>query len=118
MSTKEKARGWLNNIFHSEIRSSKYYPEKDIWFFTFPIRFCEKGNNGYADILLQDKENLEEFIYLRVPFSFFRENREKLDMRSDEDFFDFHISAKPENWLECERSRGVSFKQFLQKTLT
>lgn len=115
MSTTTKAKNWLNNTFHSEIRSSKYYPEKDIWFFTFPASFAEDGKHGYLDMLLQDKEDLEKFNYLRVPFSFFSENKQNLDLRSSEDSFDFHISAKEKNWLACERSNDISFKEFLQK---
>ncbi|MES9900963.1 MAG: hypothetical protein ABW148_18350 [Sedimenticola sp.] len=118
MSIREKAKYWLK-INHpaecaGQLRVSKYYAEKDIWFFTFPITYCESGKSGNLNILLQLEKEHDQFHYLKVPFQFFHANRNKLDVRESGDKFDLHISAKQLNWLVCERSQGVNFSKFLE----
>ena len=118
MSIRDTANSWLKHHHPSEsveaIRVSKHYPEKDIWFFTFPSSYFDLSKNGYLNILLQFEKNPYEFHYLKVPFSFLRENKDKLDVRRNGDKFDLHISAKQRNWLVCERSKGVSFRELEQ----
>ena len=117
MTIRKKAKEWLELNHSSEISSglrvSKYYPEKDIWFFTFPTSYFDPEKVGYLNILLQYKNELEKYYYLKVPFSFFRENQRKFDIRSTGDKFDLHISAKQRNWLYCERSNNISFENFI-----
>jgi hypothetical protein len=118
MNTKELAKRWLRinhpGLISKTLRVSKYYPEKDIWFFTFPCNYFDFSKAGNLNILLQQKENSEQFYLLNVPYSFLRENKEKFDIRSSGKKFDLHISAKKRNWLECERSKGVSFVSYFQ----
>jgi len=92
----------------------KYYPENDIWFLTFPASFFDSSKPGDLNILLQYKSEPDQFHFLRVPFSFFRDNQTKFDIRATGDKFDLHISAKKRNWLCCERSKGVGFSTFEQ----
>jgi hypothetical protein len=116
VSTKELAKRWfLENCPEcrsNTIRVSKYYPEKDIWFFTFPIEYFDQSKVGNLSVLLQHKDDLSQFNHVEVPFSFFRDNKTKFDIRSFRDKFDLHISAKKRNWLQCERSKGVCFSKF------
>ena len=118
MSTRELAKKWLKKNHPADInntlRASKYYPEKDIWFFTFPCSYFDPGKAGNLNILLQDEHNPEQFRFLKVPFSFFRDNRDKFDIRASGDKFDLHISAKRRNWLVCERSKNISFSKYEQ----
>ena len=45
-----------------------------------------------------------------------KEDKEKLDIRANENEFDLHISSKKESFLVCQRSKdkSVSFINFLQ----
>lgn len=116
MSIRENAKRWIAEYrpeaVSNSMRVSKYYSDKDIWFFTFPIDFFDSAKVGNLSVLLQLKGNPNEFLHLEVPFSFFRDNKNKFDIRSSGDQFDLHISAKKRNWLQCERSKGISFLQF------
>lgn len=118
MSIREQAKKWLAENHPSEIMSkfrvSKYYSSIDVWFFTFPESYYDNNKVGYLNILLQHENDLDKFHFLKVPYSFFRENKSRLCNRSTGDKFDLHISAKQRNWLICERSQNVSFKEFLQ----
>lgn len=101
----------------SEVRKSKYHAKQRIWFFTFPVSFFDSGNTGNVYMELTHEVNPDKCHILKVPFSFFRENRFKFDVRKKGDFFDLHLSAKPNNWLMCERSKGsgVSFQEFVME---
>lgn len=116
MSTRTRAKKWISEnrpeALSNLMRTSKHYSVRDIWFFTFPIDYFDSSKVGNLSLLLQNKEHLDEFLHLEIPFSFFRDNKEKFDIRSSGDEFDLHISAKKKNWLQCERSKGVSFLQF------
>jgi hypothetical protein len=96
------------------LRSSRFYPESEIWFFTFPSTFFDVGLEGSLNILCEVQADSNNFLYLRVPFSFFRENREKFNIRSTGDKFDLHISAKKKNRFVDERSDNVTFAVFEQ----
>lgn len=114
MTTKQLAKRWLEEnhpYIKGSFRVSKYYPEKDIWFFTFPTNYFDSSKSGNLTLLLQHKGGVA-FTLLEVPYSYFREQRSKLDVRSSGEKFDLHISAKKRNWLECERSNGVSFARY------
>lgn len=115
MSIRDLAKTWLSENHPGEVsndmRASKYYPSKDIWFFTFPSTYFEAARSGHLNILLQHESDFRQFHYLKVPFSFFRENRQKFDIRASGNKFDLHISAKKRDWLVCERSNGVSFRE-------
>lgn len=118
MSIREQAKSWLKQNHSTDVSStlrvSKYYPERDIWFFTFPVTYFDSGKPGNLNILLQHEGYLDQFYFLKVPFSFFRDNQMKFDIRATGDKFDLHISAKRGNWLSCERSKGVSFREYEQ----
>jgi hypothetical protein len=118
MNIRTQAKQWLRQNYPADasntFRASKYYPNRDIWFFTFPTFYFDLGKPGNLNVLLQYENEPEKFHFLKVPFSFFRENRDKFDIRQSGDKFDLHISAKKRNWLSCERSNYVSFKNFEQ----
>ena len=119
MSTRERAKAWMRknhpNELNSILRTSKYYPERAIWFLTFPTSYFDKEKWDHINILLQFEKEPDQFHYLRVPFPFLRNNQTKFDIRSSGDKFDLHISAKQRNLLVDERSKGVGFKKFEQK---
>ncbi len=69
---------------------------------------------GCLNILCQIQVNSYDFHYLKVPFSFFRDNRNKLNIRVSGEKFDLHISGKKKNWLVDERSYNVVLAQFEQ----
>jgi hypothetical protein len=115
---RQQAKTWLSQNYPESIlntlRASKHYPENDIWFLTFPSSYFDASREGDLNILLQNKNEPNQFYFLKVPFSFFRENKDKFDVRSSGDEFDLHISSKERNWLTCERSKGVSFRKYEQ----
>ena len=116
MMTKERGRMWLRKNHPQEststLRVSKYFPEKEIWFFTFPTSYFESSKTGHINILCESQPNSCDFKYLKVPYAFIRENQNKFNIRESGEKFDLHISAKRRNWLIDERSKNVSFKQF------
>ncbi len=116
LNTKDYAKVWLaqhdSSVEGRSFRVSKYYPEKDIWFLTLPVSYFDHGKEGDLDILLQNEHANNQFHYLKVPFAFFTDNQQKFDLRSSGERFDLHISAKIKNWLSCERSDGVNFREF------
>lgn len=118
MRIRDQAEKWMMENFPSDVknlfRASKYHPEQDIWFFTFPITYLDSERAGDLNIFLQFEKSPNQFHLLKVPFSFFRENEKRFDIRSTGEKFDLHISAKKQNWLECKRSKNVSFKLFEQ----
>jgi hypothetical protein len=116
MKTKDYAEEWLEqhncSVNSKSIRVSKYYPGKNIWFLTLPASFFDFGKKGELNILLQNENTKEQFHYLKVPFSFFMKNKQKFDVRASGEQFDLHISAKVHNWMVCERSDGINFREF------
>jgi hypothetical protein len=118
MSVRETAKAWMKKNYPNELngvlRVSKYYPEQDIWFFTFPTSFFDKTKSGHIAMLLQSEKDSNQFHYIKVPFDFLRKNQTKFDIRSSADKFDLHVSAKQRNWLIDERSKGVGFTEFEQ----
>lgn len=116
--TRQRAIEWIKKHHPTQaanrLRTSRYFPDKEIWFFTFPSDFFDPKNQGVLNILCEVTTGSNCFKFLKVPFSFFRENREKFNIRATGEKFDLHISAKKKNWLLDERSRGVSFAQFEQ----
>ena len=122
MTIRKYAKQWLEVNHPSDVsntlRASKHYPEKDIWFFTFPASYFDPARAGNLNVLLQFKDDPSQFHFLKVPFSFFTDNQSRFDVRAKGDKFDLHISAKQKNWLICERSSGISFCEFEQGSLT
>ncbi|NOX67379.1 MAG: hypothetical protein GXO85_16660 [Chlorobi bacterium] len=118
MSIIELANAWLRNNYPSDIsnslRVSKYHSPQDLWFFTLPTSYFDSEKKGNLNILLQYENDHDQFHFLKVPFSFLRTNRNKLDIRSTGDQFDIHISAKKSSWLVCTRSDNVSFSEYKQ----
>jgi len=116
MGVRDYAKKWVqanNQSEHIEnFKSSKYFPEKDIWFITPPISYFDLNKPGNIHILLQRENDMEKFIHLKIPYSFFRNNCSKFDIRSDGSRFDLHISAKQRNFLECERGNDINFRKF------
>ena len=62
----------------------------------------------------EERNGPDQFHYLKVPYSYFQENRDNFDIRSTGDKFDLHISAKKYSWLVCERGSGICFREFEQ----
>ena len=118
MTIRELAKQWLKHNHPSEIsntlRASRYYSERDIWFLTFPASYFDPEKHGVINIMLQFRNDPKQFYYLKVPFSYFKENQSEFDTRAAGDKFDLHISAKKGNWLVCERSNNIGFSQFEQ----
>lgn len=118
MTTRERAKRWLRNSHPAEtaspLRTSKYFSNPGIWYFTFPVRFFHDDMQGYLNMLCETPTGQNQFHFLKVPFSFFRENRDEFDIRRSGDNFDLRISARANNWLIDERGNNVSFIQFKQ----
>jgi hypothetical protein len=117
MNIRNASLGWLRQHYPAEmtstVRSSKYYPEHELWFLTLPSDYLSGSNAGNLIILLQERGDPKSFHFLRVPFSFLRNNKQNFDLRSGGDKFDLHISAKAPKWLVEIRGRGVDFNPFL-----
>ena len=117
MTTRATSKVWLAMHFPQEtnapLRTSKYYPEHELWFFTLPSTLLTGSGQGHLLFLLQKSEDPKSYHLLRVPLAFLRENRVKFDLRQAGDKFDLHISSKPSKWLVDLRSKGVDFGDFL-----
>lgn len=116
MSTRSTAIAWLAKTYPTEIgnpiRVSKYYEEQNLWFLTFPASFLTDPLAGHLVILLQKAASTTSFHLLRVPFSFFRENKKKFDVRKEGNKFDLHISGRRSSWMNDLRSNELEFSQF------
>lgn len=116
-STKKQALIWLGknhpSELHNILHASKFHPDQEIWFFTLPTTYFDQNNVGEINLLCEKQNNSNDFYFLKVPFSFFRENKEKFSIRRDEVKFDLHISAKNRNWMIDERSKIIDFKRFV-----
>lgn len=119
--TRKYGKKWLELNHPSDssnkLRTSKYYSKEDHWFFTLSTFFLDAEITGNLNILLQYKDNPQQFYFLKIPFSFFRDNKSRFDVRTSGDKFDLHLSAKQENWLVCKRSNEVCFREFEQYVL-
>jgi hypothetical protein len=115
---RQKALIWMRVNKPEEIindfRASKFFPDKDIWFFTFPTDFFDSSMYGSINLLLQDTINVNKFIFLKIPYSFFRKNKHKFKIRNSKDKFDLNISGKSHSWLQCQISRDIDFREFEQ----
>ena len=117
ITTRKQAKRFMKDNYPYEVgnfRVSKYYPG-DLWWFTFSVKYFEESKQGTLNILLRQKNSIESFHFLKVPFLFFRQNKHRFDVRKNENEFDLRISAKPNSWLICKRSQGISFRQYEQK---
>ena len=117
MSTMQLGRRWLLEHYPNEankrFRPSKFYEKQNRWWFTFSCEFFRK--RGHLNILLQKRDAPEDFYFLRVPFTFFRDHQDGLDIRRSRKKFDLHLSAADgDRWLKEERRGMVSFAQFVQ----
>lgn len=118
MTVRDAARRWMMEHCKGEhvgdMRSSRFYPDRGLWFFTFPSSFMDADRPGYVNLLLQNTSSPVAFHLLRVPYAFFFDNKSRFDLRADGDKFDLHLSAKRTSWLVDERSKGVAFAAFQQ----
>jgi hypothetical protein len=116
MKIREKAQRYMATNYPDEVlhdyRVSKFHSDRELWFLTFPTSYFDDDRNGSLIILLQNEFNTDTFYCLKIPFSFFRENMGKFDIRTDGEKFDLHLSARRSNWLVCEKSSGVDFSEY------
>ncbi|GGO80970.1 hypothetical protein GCM10011348_18890 [Marinobacterium nitratireducens] len=114
--TRNLALNWLKKNYpedrHDYIKSSKYFYDCDIWYFTCPISYLDGDKGRTIAFLLQNKDKAEDFHYIRVPRAYLIENKDKLDIRQNGQKFDLRISGKSINWFMCERSKNLCFRQF------
>lgn len=118
---KEKAKKWLSQNHPLEtgnaLRVSKYHDSQQVWFFTFPVVFFNDSHGqDHINILCENPDNGNEFYYLRVPYQFFRQNRQRFNIRKTGAFFDLHISSDRNKWMVDKRGDNIDFKQFLVNT--
>jgi hypothetical protein len=113
---RQRAKAWLEssvpNSARISYRSSKYFDDGDIWFFTIPIDVIEGDES--VNLLLEKKEPSDGFELLEIPPAFLKQNLSKIRVRKSKDKFDLHISAKEPSWLVDIRGDGLSFSPFLR----
>lgn len=122
MTIRNEAIKWLKVNFPKEInnqtRTSKFFPERDLWFFTFPISFFEKNDWQFLNIICEHDKISNDFYFIKVPFKFIKENKNNFSIRSDGGQFDLHISAKAyEKFIEKRSKNPINFKQYIQNSL-
>jgi len=117
MNIRTDALKWLKRNFPtalaSEIRSSKHYVEGELWFLTLPTEFITGKRSGALELVLQQPKSSDDFLLLRIPYTFLAERASEFDIRADGQSFDLHISSKPSSWLRDLRGRGTSFASFV-----
>lgn len=117
-STRGKAIKWLTRNFPTEtgndLRASKYHYPQQVWFFTFPVSFFDSTHGqDHINILCENPDNENEFYFLRVPYQFFRQNRQRFSLRKTGDQFDLHISSDKNKWMVDKLGENIDFSQFL-----
>ncbi|MCH9705719.1 MAG: hypothetical protein K0U15_06315 [Proteobacteria bacterium] len=118
MNIRQPALEWMRKNYPSEnlqsnVKASKYYSAKGLWFLTINTNVFSKSGN--LKVILENQKNSNEFYFLKIPISFFTENKEILDIRKNGKFFDIHLSALDNKFLTCTRSKGsLNFEEFLQ----
>lgn len=122
MTIRSTASAWLKLNFPKEInsatRTSKFYPERELWFFTFPTTYFEKNENETLNILCEHETKKNDFYSFKVPFSVSNENKSNFDIRRNGEKFDLHISARnTEKFIEKRSKNKIDFKKYLQKSL-
>ncbi len=114
VNTAQKAKHWLLCKFPDEpyqgIRASKYYQDKDVWFFTIPVDFLNSEQNDLK--LLLAEPNYKGFHFLKIPRTYLVSNRDKLSIRQAGDKIDFHICAIPDRKFKDIRGKGLNLAQF------
>ena len=120
MDIRSRAREWLSTYYpsevHNDMRVSKYHAPQDVWFFTFPVSFFDEDRGDKnLNILCENLDNNQIFYYLKVPYQYFRLNKQRFNIRSDGRQFDLHISANIDRWMVDQRGDNISFYQFLQE---
>ncbi|WP_462174542.1 hypothetical protein [Pseudoalteromonas gelatinilytica] len=114
ISTQQKAKSWIQKNFPSEpikdVRTSKYYQDKDIWFITIPKDLLE--SNEHLKLALAEPD-FKNFNYLKIPTEFLKRNMNKLSVRLSGDKIDFHINATQTARYKDIRGQGLELKQFL-----
>ena len=127
MSVRQAASQWIKDHYPNQqlkqcykgssqglLRTSKYFKELEEWFITGRVDYFDEGREGELLFLLQHENDIGQFHYLRIPFSFFKDNQRKFEVRADGIQFDLHISALKGSWFEVKRSHGISFRSFEQ----
>ena len=121
LSIRNDALVWLKRMFpneiHSTTRASKFFPERELWFFTLPTTYFEMNENQFLNIVCEHESEKNNFHLLKIPFSFIKKNKGLFDTRKNGEAFDLHISArKTEKFIE-KRSKGrVDFSYFKQES--
>ncbi|MDC9499700.1 MULTISPECIES: hypothetical protein [unclassified Pseudoalteromonas] len=114
VKTAQKAKQWLADNFPNEsyqnVRASKYYLDKDIWFFTTPVDFLNSDQNELK--LLLAEQDYKGFYFLKIPRDYLISNRNKLSIRQAGDKIDFHISALSDRRFKDIRGEGLNLAQF------
>lgn len=114
LNTAQEAKQWLSNNVPEEsyqsFRASKYYTDKDIWFFTIPIDFLSSEQNELK--LLLAEPDYKNFHFLKVPRDYLVLNIDKLSIRQTGDKIDFHICALSERRFTDIRGEGLNLAQF------
>jgi hypothetical protein len=114
VNTAQKAKLWLSNNFPEEsyqnVRASKYYSDKDIWFFTIPIVFLSSEQNELR--LLLAEPDYKGFHFLKIPRDYLVSNRDKLSIRQTGEKIDFHICALLDRRFKDIRGEGLNLAQF------
>lgn len=114
VNTAQKAKHWLSDNFPEEsyqnVRASKYYIDKNIWFFTIPTNFLISDQNELK--LLLAESNCEGFHFLKIPRDYLVSNRDQLSIRQTDDKIDFHICALSDKRFKDIRGEGLHLAQF------
>ena len=123
MKIRALALNWLEENYPGEnhkkkktIKTSKYFSDEGFWFLTIDTDIFL--NNEDLKILLKCPKQPNEFYFLKVPISFFVDNKKLLDIRvmKEKYVFNLYLSASSNNFLARIRSkkRLLNFKKFLQ----
>ena len=113
MEIREKARDWYEKNYPGErigsFWASSHRNKDNQWFFTKTEKNISK--EGEIKIFLQKKNDENNFHFLKIPFLFFRENKQKLNFREkDIERFDMYIYSNKEQYLI--EKLGLSFAEF------
>ena len=119
MSIRKTGLAWVKShdpLEAGDIYVSKHYPREKTWFFSLPVSCLAKTSGDKClKLLCQHESYPKTFYYLKVPFSYMHDMRERFDKKKAGGKIDLHISSKMENRFHEEKSENfVKFGRFVK----
>ena len=118
------AINWLRAHYPVEseaVFTSKYYTPQEswsnsrVWFFQIPMEDLNPKQMRFLHFLCENHLQGEEFIYLKVPVSFFLLNEESLEVDKKAKVMRIYLSAEAvDMFTEVRRGSKLNFTKYVK----